>query len=792
MGEFSAQAQDVRTLIQAQTVVWNGAEPGGAWPVKALPPLITPDHPILGRAKLVEQVVQAFEEGRRSVVLLHLPGVGKTTLAALLAGNRDIQKRFPDGVLWTNVGADSNALVPALRHWASALDVSEQRMRDCGADVTQWREAIGQVLADRRVLLVIDNVWDVGTANVFTLGGPGCGHLFTTRKRNVAVRLTKARFDVGALGAEDGFALLKAFAPEAARVAPAAVKDLVRMVGGLPLALELMGHQLDCAGELGQDERIEIELGHLADVRKRLALRMPGDKPGEPVSLASVMDTSYQMLDADGTDPEALPGDVLRRALQCLSILRPDAYFDRELAQRVTGLDRATTYSALNGLADAGLVEVSILPAPPRAEQAEDEEEEDEERSALQTREAYSIHRTIAEFIRNEKLPPEQRQPLHLAAAAYYADKLKDLENAFQLDPRGYDRWYLYEQRDWQAAKEDWLYHLARADERQQVVVAFLRTWFDGFWWWGVFLDFEFCERLLLEWGQRRLAPEAQRALRMLRQFMDAYPKESEVRSGSGKNWKKVEHLLAEIRSGAGLEADLQTLGEDSRHVRGLTSIFLAEARRFGKQADTATARTFYEDALAAFEANEDEWNTGWVLYHLADMLAAEGRSDEAGLRAREALRLGQTDKDPELQANLHRVLGDAARQEGAPADAARHYHEAVRQAYRFQVDPALPDAYTVQFYSQTAEAVAQRLLAMQKEKRGDALAITQRLHHAWHPADGDGEADTVLSAGEARALARWMFEPSAPEDLLSDADPAARKRYADVVKEHLKAILSP
>src|SRR3569833_2204934 len=121
MPEFASQAHDVGVLIQAQNVSWNGAAPDGRWPVKALPPLITPDHPIIGRAQLVDQVVQAFEAGRRSVVLLHLPGVGKTPMAALLAGAARVQRRFPDGVLWTNVGADPRGVLPALHHWAAAL-----------------------------------------------------------------------------------------------------------------------------------------------------------------------------------------------------------------------------------------------------------------------------------------------------------------------------------------------------------------------------------------------------------------------------------------------------------------------------------------------------------------------------------------------------------------------------------------------------------------------------------------------------------------------------------------------
>lgn len=785
MPEFANQLHDAGVLIQAQNVTWNGAAPNagsGKWPVKALPPLITPDHPIIGRTQLVEQVVQAFEEGRRSVVLLHLPGVGKTTMAALLAGDRRVQQRFPDGVLWTNVGADPRQILPALRRWAAALAVCEQRMKDCGHDVSQWRDAIVEAIGDRRLLLVIDNVWDLGTGNTFALGGPGCAHLFTTRKRSVAVRLSKARFDVGALSVSDGFALLQAFAPEAARMDPDAVKDLVRAVGGLPLALELMGHQLACAGELMQNQRIELELAHLADVKRRLGLQKPGERPDEAVSLASVIETSYQMLGPDRFEFDGLPGDVLRRALQSLSILQSDICFDLELAQRVTGLDREAAYAALNGLADAGLIEVSVAAPPERPPLAAPQEDTDEPGAAA-TRESYSIHPTIAEYIREQKVQPGELQRLHLAAAAYYSGRLTALEHAYQLEPQGYERWYLYEQREWQSAKEGWLYHLARADERRQMMIAFLRTWFDGFWWWGVFLDFEFCEQLLHEWGQRKLVPEAQHGLRVLKQFMAAYPKESEPRSG---NWKKVERLLEEVRSGAGLNGPDDTLDADSRHVRGLTSIFLAEARRFGKPQDLPGARAFYLDALDQFEETGDDWNIAWVLYHLADMLTEAGQGDEAARLCERALRLRETEKDPEVQANLQRVLGDVARQRGDSSEAAVRYHEAVRQAYRFQVDPQLPDAYTIRFYTQMAELVAQRLIALRHDHEAEALSISRRLHDAWHRGEPDAEAASVLAQDEATSLAGWMFLPGAPAGLLEAGDLQAKARYADSVKAHM------
>lgn len=49
-----------------------------------------------------------------------LGGIGKSTLAAALAHNPDVQERFSDGVLWTTLGQQPE-LLPLLSTWIQAL-----------------------------------------------------------------------------------------------------------------------------------------------------------------------------------------------------------------------------------------------------------------------------------------------------------------------------------------------------------------------------------------------------------------------------------------------------------------------------------------------------------------------------------------------------------------------------------------------------------------------------------------------------------------------------------------------
>ncbi|HEX5127737.1 MAG TPA: NB-ARC domain-containing protein, partial [Rhodocyclaceae bacterium] len=485
MPDFSNQIDQLKNLNQiaeAQNVTINNfnqaKDAAQQARVQVMPPFKPLLYPIIGRDDLIDQISAALKAGQRSVAVLHLPGIGKTTLAAMLAKNTSLQERFPDGVLWAHLGLDPDVRAE-LRKWAYALNVPESRMKDFETPA-QWSEAVAQAIGNRRMLLIVDDVWETETAgDYFLLGGDACAHVVTTRYPSVAASMTEISFGVRKLDNTEGITLLRSFAPDAVDAEPAAAADLVESVDGLPLALVLMGHYLKQAGKFKQVGRIRAALDALHDIENLFQLEQPPEYPADtPRSLASVIETSYRALGkCEAWQLKRLPGDELRRTLESLSILRADpARFRAELAERVSGVSR----SALDALCDAGLIEVV---------HTDTRNDEDGER--------YTMHRTVAEYIRT-KLAPERAKTLHLCAAAYYREKLNELEERYQ-QGAGYQGWYRYENIEWQNCKDDWLYHLAHTDEKNLSTLVFLRAWFDGFWWWGCFLDFNFCDQLLRE-----------------------------------------------------------------------------------------------------------------------------------------------------------------------------------------------------------------------------------------------------------------------------------------------------
>lgn len=213
-----------------------------------LPPLV------LGRADALAAIKLRFGIGQgepRSVTVIQgWPGVGKSTIAALIAHDPEIAAHFPDGTLWASLG-ETPDILGELTQWASALQPGE------GGSVRKIEEISFQLTAalrDRKMLLIVDDVWQTEHAAPFRVGGRGCALLFTSRLNDIAEALAPTAADVyrlSVLSDEAGFSLLEQLAPEAVRAHPDETRDLVRDLEGLPLGLHVAGRLLNAEARLG-------------------------------------------------------------------------------------------------------------------------------------------------------------------------------------------------------------------------------------------------------------------------------------------------------------------------------------------------------------------------------------------------------------------------------------------------------------------------------------------------------------------------------------------------------------
>ena len=163
----------------------SGVAAGWRGPVFAVPPLRGDE---VARPGLMADLVGAVTRPGVSAVgmttgLWGAGGFGKTTMARLLVHREEVRERFPDGVVWVTVGEDATG--PELAEKVTNVVGLLGGERPALTDPVAAGAELGRVLGDRRVLLVVDDVWSAAQVEPFMIGGPGAVRLFTTRIRGV-------------------------------------------------------------------------------------------------------------------------------------------------------------------------------------------------------------------------------------------------------------------------------------------------------------------------------------------------------------------------------------------------------------------------------------------------------------------------------------------------------------------------------------------------------------------------------------------------------------------------------
>jgi transcriptional regulator with XRE-family HTH domain/tetratricopeptide (TPR) repeat protein len=340
-------------------------------------------HPdrLLGRHDLLTRIKSDLFDGSILAItaLKGLPGIGKTTLAAALAIDSEVRSHFSDGILWVGLGPQPNALTQ-LSRWGTLLGVRPEDVTDPQRP-SAWSQALHSIISSRRFLIVIDDAWTPEDAAIFKIGGSSCAHLLTTRLPHVAFVFAQNRtMIVPELSESDALTLLARYVPQLVEQELESARALVQAVGGLPLALKLMGTMLASQTFTRQPRRLQAALRQLEDAQNRLRMSMPTTLLERSTNVPEDVPLSLQATIAvsDGH----LSGSA-HRALCALALFPPKPNtFSEEMALEVSG----EAIESLDELWDVGLLESS---GPGR----------------------YSLHQTIADYARlqGENLPAKRR-----------------------------------------------------------------------------------------------------------------------------------------------------------------------------------------------------------------------------------------------------------------------------------------------------------------------------------------------------------------------------------------------
>jgi DNA-binding SARP family transcriptional activator/tetratricopeptide (TPR) repeat protein len=169
-------------------------------------------------------------------------GIGKTTFAVHVAHR--VRRQYPDGQLFANLRG--TAPVPAEPGAVLAMFLRQLGVDPAALPVdTDERSALYRsLLAERRVLIVLDDARDAAQLAPLIPGTAGCAVLVTMRNRTVGLA-GAIHLDLDALSRQDSYAFLSLIAG-ADRVAaePDAVSEILAACADLPLAIRLAGARL--------------------------------------------------------------------------------------------------------------------------------------------------------------------------------------------------------------------------------------------------------------------------------------------------------------------------------------------------------------------------------------------------------------------------------------------------------------------------------------------------------------------------------------------------------------------
>ncbi|WP_214411474.1 AfsR/SARP family transcriptional regulator [Sphaerisporangium fuscum] len=279
-------------------------------------------------------------EGIPVAAVSGIGGVGKTALAVHVA--HSMQEVFPDGQLYADLRgygeepvAPESVLAAFLRALGTPVDIIPDGLHERAA-------LFRSLLADRRMLVLLDNARDTEQVEHLLPGTAGCAAIITSRVK--LADLPSARLlDLEVMEPEEALGLFRAVAgPERVAVERAAAMDVVASCGFLPLAVRIVAARLAARPSW----TVASLVPRLADERHRLDEMRIGH-----LAVEATFSLGYGHLD---------PGQA--RTFRLLSLPNgPD--ISVQAAAAVLTLDPVTTEDMLESLVDVSLLEA---PAPGR------------------------------------------------------------------------------------------------------------------------------------------------------------------------------------------------------------------------------------------------------------------------------------------------------------------------------------------------------------------------------------------------------------------------------------------
>lgn len=262
-------------------------------------------------------------------------GMGKTWLALKWAHqHRDL---FPGGQLFVNLrgfepSLDRMAPYQAMRGFLLAFQIAPDRIPD---DPEAMTGLYHSVLADKRLLIVIDNARDAEQVSALVPGSASCSMVITSRNRltSLVTSHNANLLTLDVLNAEDARQLLTArLGPGRTAAEPAALGQLSEACGGLPLALAITVGRAQ--------EHPDFPLASLVAELRDAGSTLNALDVGTDLSVRAVLSTSHAARSAPQADLALALADEIGPPDIRVSVIDTLGY----IAFRTGQLDEAVSY----------------------------------------------------------------------------------------------------------------------------------------------------------------------------------------------------------------------------------------------------------------------------------------------------------------------------------------------------------------------------------------------------------------------------------------------------------------
>ncbi|MFD9698449.1 BTAD domain-containing putative transcriptional regulator [Lentzea sp. NPDC059081] len=286
-----------------------------------------------GRVDDLDEILAAVPSGCVAITAIDgMAGIGKTTLAVRAAHR--LAGRFPDAQLFVDLHSYTAGVEPrtpsdALLALLTALGVPAQEIPDgLDARAARWRAE----MAHRKALVVLDNAGSAAQVRPLL---PGTGLVLVTSRRRLVDLDAAHTVSLDVLSEEDSLKLLTSIVGQRGLDAdPAAVREIVRLCGHLPLAVRIVGARWRTRPAWSAQ-----------DVTRRLTEHRLTELVAGERSVAGAFALSYQQLTAEQ-----------QRLFRRLG-LHTGEDWDAHLAAAVIGSTRVVAERLLDELLDVHLVQ---------------------------------------------------------------------------------------------------------------------------------------------------------------------------------------------------------------------------------------------------------------------------------------------------------------------------------------------------------------------------------------------------------------------------------------------------